>query len=158
MGLCTLSRPSLQLITLESVQLYTTIWFLYSVSRYGPPPSDFLSSCAFNTRFLPTPFWLLSGRPRPRVTWFLENTIIDDSYTHEANDVTINRLSYPNIGRQHLHARLICQASNTNLTHAQSEVVILDVNREYSLLLLLLLLLIAHLNFSVLLNTLISKE
>ncbi|XP_069683124.1 neural cell adhesion molecule 2 [Periplaneta americana] len=68
------------------------------------------------------------GRPRPRVTWFLENTIIDDSYTHEANDITTNHLSFPNIGRQHLNARLICQASNTNLTHAQSEVVVLDVN------------------------------
>ncbi|KDR21492.1 hypothetical protein L798_04051, partial [Zootermopsis nevadensis] len=68
------------------------------------------------------------GRPRPRVTWFLENTIIDDSYTHEPNDVTTNHLSFPNIGRQHLNARLICQASNTNLTHAQSEVVVLDVN------------------------------
>jgi len=74
---------------------------------------------------------LFLGRPRPRVTWFLESTIIDDSYTHEANDVTTNHLSFPNIGRQHLNARLICQASNTNLTHAQSEVVILDVNREY---------------------------
>lgn len=68
------------------------------------------------------------GRPRPRVTWFLENTIIDDSYTHEPNDITTNHLSFPNIGRQHLNARLICQASNTNLTHAQSEVIVLDVN------------------------------
>jgi hypothetical protein len=131
MGLCTLSRPWLHLIIFKSVQLYTTTWFLCSVSKYGPPPSDFFSSCAFNSRLLLAPFWLLSGRPLPRVTWFLENTIIDDSFTHEANGVTTNHLSFPNIGRQHLHSRLICQASNTNLTHAQSEVVILDVNREY---------------------------
>ncbi|KAJ9579669.1 hypothetical protein L9F63_004671, partial [Diploptera punctata] len=71
---------------------------------------------------------VLGGRPKPRVTWFLENMIIDDSYTHESNDVTTNHLSFPTIGRQHSDARLICQASNTNLTHAESQVFILKVN------------------------------
>ncbi|KAK9497542.1 hypothetical protein O3M35_004243 [Rhynocoris fuscipes] len=69
-----------------------------------------------------------SGRPRPRVVWYLENTLIDDSYEQRPDGVTVNHLSFPNIGRQHLNARLICHASNTNLTPPATKVVILDVN------------------------------
>ncbi|KAJ1528326.1 hypothetical protein ONE63_006747 [Megalurothrips usitatus] len=68
------------------------------------------------------------GRPRPRVVWFLENTMLDDSVETRANGVTINRLTLPNVGRQHLHARLICQASNTPLAMPQAKAVVLDVN------------------------------
>lgn len=68
------------------------------------------------------------GRPRPRVMWYLENAMLDDSVEVGENGVTINRLTLPNVGRQHLHARLICQASNTNLAMPQAKAVVLDVN------------------------------
>ncbi|XP_033228472.1 neural cell adhesion molecule 2-like [Belonocnema kinseyi] len=69
------------------------------------------------------------GKPPPKVTWFLENMVIDESYHYiDDMDVTSNHLSYPAVGRQHLQARLICQASNTNLVPAQSRVLVLDVN------------------------------
>lgn len=68
------------------------------------------------------------GRPRPKVTWYLENTVIDDSYEHRPSNLTVNHLSFPNVGRQHLNARLICQATNTNLTPPSSKAVILDIN------------------------------
>ncbi|XP_015585249.1 hemicentin-1 isoform X2 [Cephus cinctus] len=69
------------------------------------------------------------GKPPPRVTWFLENTVIDESYLYsEISGVTVNHLSYPKVGRQHLKSRLICQASNTNLTEPKSNLLILDVN------------------------------
>ncbi|XP_043272745.1 hemicentin-1 [Venturia canescens] len=69
------------------------------------------------------------GRPPPRLTWFLENTVIDESYHYnEESGVTVNHLSYPKVGRQHLKARLVCQASNTNLVHPQTTLLILDVN------------------------------
>ncbi|EDW59180.1 protein turtle homolog B isoform X1 [Drosophila virilis] len=68
------------------------------------------------------------GRPRPNVTWYLDNTVIDESFDQRADGKTINHLSYPNIGRQHLNARLVCVASNTNLTPPNNKVVILDVN------------------------------
>lgn len=74
-----------------------------------------------------------AGRPRPRVTWFLENSVIDDSYEVRPDGVVVNHLSFPNVGRQHLNARLICQASNTNLAPPASKVVILDINRKYLL-------------------------
>ncbi|XP_055382348.1 protein turtle homolog A [Condylostylus longicornis] len=68
------------------------------------------------------------GRPRPNVTWYLDNTVIDESFEHKPDGTTVNHLSFPNIGRQHLDSRLVCMASNTNLTPPNSKVVILDVN------------------------------
>ncbi|XP_018322838.1 titin isoform X2 [Agrilus planipennis] len=68
------------------------------------------------------------GRPKPKVVWFLENTLIDDSYEVRDDGIVVNHLHFPNIGRQHLKARLICQASNTILTPPSSKVVILDIN------------------------------
>ncbi|TDG44787.1 hypothetical protein AWZ03_008761 [Drosophila navojoa] len=68
------------------------------------------------------------GRPRPNVTWYLDNTVIDESFDQRPDGKTINHLSYPNIGRQHLNSRLVCVASNTNLTPPNNKVVILDIN------------------------------
>ena len=69
-----------------------------------------------------------AGRPRPNVTWYLENTVIDESFETRKDGITVNHLSYPNIGRQHLNSRLVCVASNTNLTPPNNKAVILDVN------------------------------
>ncbi|XP_046401611.1 B-cell receptor CD22-like [Ischnura elegans] len=68
------------------------------------------------------------GQPRPKLTWFLENTVIDDSYEQRPNGLTVNRLTFPSVGRQHLNARLICQASNTNLTPPAQKLVALNIN------------------------------
>ncbi|CAG9565133.1 unnamed protein product [Danaus chrysippus] len=68
------------------------------------------------------------GRPRPKLTWYLENVVIDDSYEQREDGLTVNTLTFPNVGRQHLNARLVCQASNTNLAPPETKVVILDIN------------------------------
>ncbi|KAG6453238.1 hypothetical protein O3G_MSEX008040 [Manduca sexta] len=68
------------------------------------------------------------GDPRPRLTWYLENTVIDDSFEQKADGITVNTLTFPNVGRQHLNARLVCQASNTNLAPPETKLVILDIN------------------------------
>lgn len=71
------------------------------------------------------------GRPPPKLTWYLENTVIDESYHYKPESrLTVNHLSYPKVGRQHLKARLICEASNTNLVPPKTILVILDVNRK----------------------------
>lgn len=70
----------------------------------------------------------MKGRPRPNVTWYLENTVIDESFETRKDGITVNHLSYPNIGRQHLNARIVCVASNTNLAPPSNKAVILDVN------------------------------
>ncbi|XP_031624769.1 neural cell adhesion molecule 2 isoform X1 [Contarinia nasturtii] len=68
------------------------------------------------------------GRPRPNVTWYLDNTVIDESFEQRPEGVTVNHLSYPNIGRQHVNARFVCIASNTNLMPPNSKVLVIDVN------------------------------
>ncbi|XP_045453069.1 hemicentin-1-like, partial [Melitaea cinxia] len=68
------------------------------------------------------------GIPRPKVTWYLENVVIDDSYEERQEGITKNTLTFPNVGRQHLNARLVCQASNTNLAPPETKVLILDIN------------------------------
>uniref|UniRef100_A0A336MDA0 CSON013841 protein n=1 Tax=Culicoides sonorensis TaxID=179676 RepID=A0A336MDA0_CULSO len=58
------------------------------------------------------------GRPQPNVTWFLDNTIIDESFEVRPDDgVVVNHLNYPNIGRQHLNARLVCVAIKPVAVH-----------------------------------------
>lgn len=75
---------------------------------------------------------MFTGSPRPNVTWYLDNTVIDESFEHRPDGkTTVNHLSYPNIGRQHVNARFVCMASNTNLTPPNNKVVILDVNCKY---------------------------
>lgn len=64
------------------------------------------------------------------MTWYLDNTVIDDSFEHRPDEVTVNHLSFLNVGRQHLNARLVCMASNTNLSPPNNKVLILDINRE----------------------------
>lgn len=71
-----------------------------------------------------------AGKPRPNVTWYLDNTVIDETFDQRSDGKTVNHLSYPNVGKQHVNARLVCMASNTNLTPPSNKVVILDVNRE----------------------------
>ncbi|XP_035725902.1 hemicentin-1-like isoform X4 [Vespa mandarinia] len=69
------------------------------------------------------------GKPPPKLTWYLDNNVIDESYSYDREfALTVNHLSYPRVGRQHLNARLICQASNTNLVPPQSRVLVLDMN------------------------------
>ncbi|XP_045528215.1 synaptogenesis protein syg-2-like [Pieris brassicae] len=68
------------------------------------------------------------GIPRPSLIWYLENTIIDETFEEEDNGVTSNALTFPRLGREHLNARLSCQASNTNLSPPPSKVIIININ------------------------------
>lgn len=96
----------------------------------------------FTQQFPPSPkwktYWLIdfvsfAGRPRPNVTWYLDNTVIDESFEHREG-VTRNHLTFPNIGRQHVNARFVCMASNTNLVPPNSKVLILDVNCKWNVM------------------------
>ncbi|CAH4035798.1 unnamed protein product [Pieris brassicae] len=71
---------------------------------------------------------IAKGNPRPRLIWYLENTIIDETFEEEDNGVTSNALTFPRLGREHLNARLSCQASNTNLSSPPSKLLILNIN------------------------------
>lgn len=72
---------------------------------------------------------VIGGSPPPKVTWHFEGKILDHSYSHE-HDITTNKLDILKVTRDLLRARLICEASNTQLIPPVTSEIILDVNRE----------------------------
>lgn len=74
---------------------------------------------------------VIGGTPPPKVTWYFEGKLLDDTYTLEHGDVTINRLDVSRVTRDFLRAKLICRASNTQLMSPLTSEIILDVNREF---------------------------
>ncbi|XP_011329745.1 hemicentin-2 [Ooceraea biroi] len=71
---------------------------------------------------------VIGGSPPPKVTWYFEGKVLDDTYTHEHEDITINRLDISKVTRDFLRARLICKANNTQLMTPLTSEIILDVN------------------------------
>jgi hypothetical protein len=55
---------------------------------------------------------LKTGRPRPEVSWWLNDKLVDHTYIATSENVVQNVLVIPQLERHHLHAVIRCQASN----------------------------------------------
>ncbi|XP_076645162.1 neural cell adhesion molecule 2 [Halictus rubicundus] len=71
---------------------------------------------------------VIGGSPPPNVTWHFEGRLLDDTYTLEHGDITINRLDTSKVTREFRGAKLTCRASNTHLIPPQTSEIVLDVN------------------------------
>ncbi|XP_057377769.1 uncharacterized protein LOC130699475 [Daphnia carinata] len=60
------------------------------------------------------------GRPRPEVTWWLGEKLVDYTYIATSETVVQNVLVIPKLERRHLHAILRCQASNYYFVHNET--------------------------------------
>ncbi|KAI5742537.1 hypothetical protein M8J77_008380 [Diaphorina citri] len=70
---------------------------------------------------------VIGGRPQPKVVWFLESQLIEGR-TEVYDNMVKNVITIDPVARHHLHSRLACNASNTNLITASIRQITLDVN------------------------------
>ncbi|XP_073994337.1 neural cell adhesion molecule 2-like isoform X2 [Rhodnius prolixus] len=68
------------------------------------------------------------GRPLPRVTWWQDSTLLDDSYEVISERRVRNVLRIAQLQRKHLLATFTCQASNNNHLPPITADVTLDMN------------------------------
>ncbi|XP_076324955.1 synaptogenesis protein syg-2-like [Tachypleus tridentatus] len=71
---------------------------------------------------------VFGGRPSPSVSWWKDNTLLDDSYETTARGTVVNKLVIPELKRYHLMATLTCQSSNNNMSIPLTTLITLDMN------------------------------
>lgn len=65
-----------------------------------------------------SPFSFLPGKPLPRVLWFLNDQLLDDTYQQTYEGTVKNGLTIRNLNREHTTGHLRCVATNNNITKA----------------------------------------
>ncbi len=61
-------------------------------------------------------FGIISGKPLPKVFWYMDDTLLDDTYQQTYEGTVKNGLAIRDLNREHTRGRLRCVASNNNIT------------------------------------------
>ena len=77
-----------------------------------------------------------AGNPSPRLTWWREHALIDDSF-EVLNGATVNALRIPAVRNTDLNAVFVCQAVNNNMSFPVSTSLRMDISCKLSWLSLL---------------------
>lgn len=81
-----------------------------------------------------------AGKPTPVVTWFVNGKEVAGQLEETGRTIVVNKLTVPQLRREHLNTTYKCRASNTNLMAPLEKTILLDVHCKFFLLLLFILL------------------
>ncbi|XP_022247282.1 neural cell adhesion molecule 1-like, partial [Limulus polyphemus] len=70
----------------------------------------------------------VGGKPRPTVSWWKDNSLLDKDYIFLPDKIVENVLNIPKLWRYDLLTNLTCQSSNNNVTVPVSSSVSIDLN------------------------------
>ena len=73
----------------------------------------------------------IAGNPSPRLTWWREHALIDDSY-EVVNGATVNALRIPAVRNTDLNAVFVCQAVNNNMSFPVATSLRMDISCKLS--------------------------
>ena len=73
----------------------------------------------------------IAGNPSPRLTWWREHALVDDSY-EVVNGATVNALRIPAVRNTDLGAVFVCQAVNNNISFPVSTSLRMDISCKLS--------------------------
>lgn len=73
------------------------------------------------------------GKPTPVVSWLVNGKEVDGRLEEFGQNIVVNKLTVPQLRREHRNTTYKCQAANTHLIPPLEKTVILDVYREYFL-------------------------
>jgi hypothetical protein len=75
-------------------------------------------------------YLMTTGRPSPDVSWFMNDKLVDDEFEQSSGNVIENRLLWPSLQRENLHAKFSCRASNTKTIAPREKSLIVDMYRK----------------------------
>ncbi|XP_042205485.1 carcinoembryonic antigen-related cell adhesion molecule 6-like [Homarus americanus] len=71
------------------------------------------------------------GKPTPRVVWLMNGEVVDEKSETQGPQRVTNTLTLEKLTRSHLHAALVCQASNNNHSTPVQTIINIEMNCEF---------------------------